>query len=138
MAIITLYAVHDSKAQMYGRPFPSTNDQTATRGFIQVALDEEGEYYNNPNDYSLFRIGTYDEETTIIKSECPPEHLMTVQTALNEHAKHQLNKEIEKKEMLTSLMKLHQDTAMKLAAETKKFEEQLQQLEQDNKEKQDG
>lgn len=84
MAIVKLYALHDSKAGTFNSPFPMLTDALAIRSFQQGCLDPQTVMAQHPLDYSLFRIGTYDDETAIIQSECPPEHLITAIQAIKQ------------------------------------------------------
>ena len=79
---INIYSVHDAKAKAYGQPFLLQTDGLATRSFIQATLSDKTEFGKYPLDYSLFRIGVYDDETSIIKSESPPELLLTAMQAM--------------------------------------------------------
>ncbi len=72
-----MYAIHDAKAGQYLRPFFLHNDEMAKRSFMDATINPDSQFYQHPLDYSLFQIGTYDEETSIVKSQCPPEHLIT-------------------------------------------------------------
>jgi hypothetical protein len=58
-----------------------TTDGLAQRSFIQACLNPESEFGKYPLDYTLFRIGVYDDETSLIKSEAPPEMLITAAQA---------------------------------------------------------
>jgi len=77
-----IYSVHDSKAGAYGAPFLLLTDGLATRSFIQATMSSESLFGLHPLDYTLFRIGTYDDETSIIKSEEPPELILTAMQAI--------------------------------------------------------
>ena len=79
---INIYSIHDSKAQAYGQPFLLQTDGLATRSFIQATQAEQTGFSKHPLDYTLFRIGVYDDETSIIKSETPPEMLLTAMQAI--------------------------------------------------------
>ena len=77
-----IYSIHDSKARAYGSPFLLTTDGLAQRSFIQACLSDKTEFAKYPLDYTLFRIGTYDDETAIVMSEAPPEMLLTAMQAM--------------------------------------------------------
>lgn len=79
---VNLYAIHDAKATAYMPPFPMTTHGLAQRSFIEACLNPESNFHKYPLDYTLFFIGVYDDETSIIKSECPPEMLMTANQAM--------------------------------------------------------
>lgn len=57
------YAVRDSKAGTFQKPFQEFNDATAIRTFQTLVNDEtQGNLFaSNPEDFALFKIATYDE-----------------------------------------------------------------------------
>lgn len=128
MSKLNLYAVHDSKAGMYNRPMPSTNDQTAIRGFISNAINPESEINQNAQDYSLFRIGSYDESSSIITSESPPEFLINAETAILNNNQVQINNSIKEKELYGALITKYEKLAIEITEKTQHLDEQLQKL----------
>jgi len=67
VATLGLYTINDVKAANYLPPFTSMNNQTAIRQFSTAIMQEGHDFNNNAEDYSLWRIGDYDTETTIIE-----------------------------------------------------------------------
>jgi len=67
-----LYTVYDNKAEQYGNPVASRTDAEARRQFGVVARDPSTEIGKHPEDFVLFRIGSYDNETGIITPETGP------------------------------------------------------------------
>jgi len=58
-----IYAIYDSKAEAYLKPFFCTNNAVAIRSFTQ-AVNQEGSDFNlHAGDYTLFAIGGWDEQT---------------------------------------------------------------------------
>lgn len=57
-----LYSVYDSVAETWGKPFPMKNKGEAIRGFAQACSDPQTALYQNPEDYTLFEIGEWDED----------------------------------------------------------------------------
>ena len=66
-----IFAIFDAKAEAYNQPFFLTNEGQATRGFSDAVNDPQSIMGKHPADFTLFRIGTYNEETAEIKSESP-------------------------------------------------------------------
>lgn len=73
---VNLYAIHDAGAKAYMPPFPMQNDNLAIRSFQQAVQTQE-HIQQHPIDYSMFRIGVYDDETAILSPEAPPELICT-------------------------------------------------------------
>lgn len=69
--IINMYAVYDQKAQAFMSPFQNTNDGMAIRSFIQACMNPEVPFSQYPMDYTLFRIGTYNDEKATFENEEP-------------------------------------------------------------------
>lgn len=128
MSKLNLYAVHDSKAGMYNRPMPSTNDQTAIRGFIAQAINPESDIHKNQYDYSLFRIGQYDEESSIITPETPPEFLINAEQANLNDNKVKLQTKLAEKNEYGSLITTYEKLAIEITHKTQQLDEKLKKL----------
>lgn len=57
------YAIFDKGVQAYMRPFFMQADGQAMRLFGDMAVDAEHDIGKHPEDYALFRIGEYEEES---------------------------------------------------------------------------
>lgn len=61
-----VYSVYDQTAQVWSQPFFQMNDQTAQRA-ISNAANSPGHNYNmNPEDYSLYCIGEFDDNNGVL------------------------------------------------------------------------
>lgn len=80
---VNLYAIHDAKAKNYSPPFPGLNDQSAIRDFTEQCANPENKLNKYPFDFTLFSVGTLDDETGLIVSQAPPEMLITANNALD-------------------------------------------------------
>lgn len=69
---IGIYAVYDTKARTYCRPFYSQNDDTAVRDFAMGANDPDCDLGRHPVDFSLFKLGTFQDVTGLITIEEHP------------------------------------------------------------------
>lgn len=62
------YAVYDSKAQVFTKPTFARNDSEVTRSFADQ-INQEGNPLNvHSEDFTLFHIGVYDQETALFES----------------------------------------------------------------------
>jgi hypothetical protein len=66
---INVYTIFDSASAAYMRPFFAQSDGQATRSFGDIANDKNHEIGKHPEDYSLWRIGTFDDNTAEINPE---------------------------------------------------------------------
>ena len=58
-----LYAIYDSKAEIYNKPFHQPNQAVAMRTATDLANDPNSEIAKNPQDYTMFYLGNYDDTT---------------------------------------------------------------------------
>ncbi len=60
---LNAYSIFDSASGAYMRPFFLLADSQALRSFTDIATDADHEVGKHPEDYSLVRIGTFDDQT---------------------------------------------------------------------------
>lgn len=77
MSDLNMYTIFDTKAKSYMRPFCSRNHQTAIRETTYVVNDGQHELCIHAEDYGLFHLGTFDEQTGKIDSQ-PPVHVVNL------------------------------------------------------------
>lgn len=73
--IHNIFVIHDSKAQAYLPPFIMHQKEMAKRLFSDAINDKNTQFYNHPEDYTLFFIGLYDDNTAQISTEKTPKSL---------------------------------------------------------------
>lgn len=61
--IVKLYAVHDTASGVYDGPVPSGADGVAMRNFTNMARDPNTPIGKNPECFSLWRVGTWNDAT---------------------------------------------------------------------------
>lgn len=57
-----MYAIFDSKLGAFLRPFFMANDRVAIRTFVDACSNGDSEIAKNPEDYSLFYFGWWNQE----------------------------------------------------------------------------
>lgn len=73
---LKVYSVHDAKAGVFNRPLFQRSDGEALRALIDEATRSgESLVASHPEDFSLFRIGEYDELSGTLMPEEEPVHL---------------------------------------------------------------
>ena len=60
---VKVYAVLDSASGVYDGPHPTTNDQVAMRNFTNVVKDPKTVVAKNPEYFSLWRVGEWNDAT---------------------------------------------------------------------------
>lgn len=60
--IAKVFTVYDSKLQAYMQPFCAQTAGVAVRMFEQTVRDPNTVFAKHPGDFTLFEIGTYDDQ----------------------------------------------------------------------------
>lgn len=58
-----MFSVYDSKAEAYLPPFLSQNANVAIRSMRQAISDPNHSFCKHAEDYTLFEVGTFDDNT---------------------------------------------------------------------------
>lgn len=72
MAKKFVFAVYDSKAEVYMNPFLMLSKGEAIRGFIDLANDEKTVVCKHPEDFSLFHLGYFDDSRGVYENTKVP------------------------------------------------------------------
>lgn len=64
---LLMFAVYDSKAKAFCRPFFAAVEAVALRAFEGGANDVDSEIGRHPADFSLFQVGEFDDDTGVVK-----------------------------------------------------------------------
>lgn len=72
---INAYSVKDSKSGTFGNPFYAQNDALASRSFEQASNDPQTTINAYPEDFSLYRIGNFDDQSGEFTSEKQPQFI---------------------------------------------------------------
>lgn len=68
---ISVYCVFDLKAKVNDVPFFHRNDATAQRYFAEMVNHDDHPYNKNPEDFSLWLVGTFDQAERLLEGELP-------------------------------------------------------------------
>lgn len=65
------YAIKDNLAERFLTPFICHNDNEAKRMFITTVNDKNNMQiiYENPQDYELYKIGTWEEDLGVMEKD---------------------------------------------------------------------
>ncbi len=66
-----VYSVFDNKGGNYGTPFFALEDGIAARLFTDLVQDNQSTVNRHPEDFSLFKVGEFDDREGKIKSQLP-------------------------------------------------------------------
>lgn len=71
MQKINIFAIFDKKAVSYLAPFYFPQKGQAIRAFEDSINDTNSVFNKHPEDYALYKLGEYDDQSGIIKSTQP-------------------------------------------------------------------
>lgn len=60
---LNVYSIFDRASGVYDRPWCAHSDRSAGRSFTDLASDPEHPIGKHPEDFTLFRIGTWTDDT---------------------------------------------------------------------------
>lgn len=87
---LNAYTIFDVASGTYMRPFFAPADGQAVRGFKDIATDRTHEVGKHPEDYTLYRVGAFNDTTGKLEGE-ELEKLMTGLECV--HASREVSKE---------------------------------------------
>ena len=98
--LIEIYAIRDTASEGFARPFFFQSEAMAVRSFCAAMTGGDEAMASNPDDFTLYRIGSYNDESGIIEGH-DPVRVITGFEAVAEGRKRirrldELNQEIEK------------------------------------------
>lgn len=64
--LLNAYSIFDSKAEAFNQPFFRLKHGVSIREFTEVSNDEKSNISRNPEDFTLFHIGSYDDSTGLL------------------------------------------------------------------------
>jgi len=71
-----MFSIRDTKAEVYHPPFFKGTHGEAERAFMELARDEKSQIAKYPEDFDLFYVGDYDDETGKIDPQVTPQHII--------------------------------------------------------------
>ena len=75
------YAVYDIKAEVYSAPFLEIKDGTAIRAIQDLVINnKEHVFAKHPSDFTLHRLGEFDENTGVITGQTKPTQIYQIET----------------------------------------------------------
>jgi len=81
-----LVAIYDSASGVYDAPNQVRSEREAARRFIDMCENSDTPFAKHPEDFTVFRIGIYDDNTGLIEP-CAPEKIINGVEALAESGK---------------------------------------------------
>jgi len=68
---LNAYSIYDTASGTFMRPFFTTADGQALRSFKDISTDADHEIGKHPEDYTLYRLGIFNDNTGEFTPEVP-------------------------------------------------------------------
>lgn len=81
--ILNAYSIYDIKAQLYSPPFYAITDGAACR-IVQDSLNPNSALARHPNDFIVYKIGTFSDDNGSLSPLEPREHIRDVVSLMPE------------------------------------------------------
>jgi len=65
--LLKIFTIYDSKTEAYMSPFFNQSTGGALRSFEEACRDENSTFHKYPSDFTLFEIGSFDDNTAQIQ-----------------------------------------------------------------------
>ncbi len=84
---LEIFDIFDSATGSYARPFFMLSKGEATRAFVDIINDETTSIHKHPEDFTLFHLGAFNQETAEFKILLTPSSMgKAIQYVLDGHA----------------------------------------------------
>lgn len=70
------FSIRDQKSEVFNTPFFQKTHGEAERSFRELVTDQKSMVHKYPEDYDLYFIGTYNDQTGLIKPLDTPQHML--------------------------------------------------------------
>ena len=74
--VLKIFAIRDQKAEVYNTPFYQHSHGEAERNFKTLVNDGKSTVSQYPEDFDLYYLGDYDDNTGLVKSLDTPQHIV--------------------------------------------------------------
>ena len=73
--LLEIYSIRDSKSEVFTQPFFQLTAGEAERNFQTLVNDPKSTQYSYPEDFALFKLAKYDDQTGKITPLDQPQHI---------------------------------------------------------------
>lgn len=83
--ILKIFSIRDQKSEVYNTPFYQKTHGEAERNFQQLVSDDKSTISKFPEDFDLYYLGEYDDNTGVTKPLDTPQHVAKAIQAANKN-----------------------------------------------------
>lgn len=73
---LKMYSIRDAKSESFNPPFFQPTHGVAERAFKELVNDPKSNANKYPEDYDLYYLGEYDDNTGKLAAKDTPEHMV--------------------------------------------------------------
>lgn len=73
---LKIFSIRDQKAEVFNTPFFQKSHGEAERNFTTLVNDEKSTPSQFPDDFDLYFLGTYNDQSGLVKSLDTPQHVV--------------------------------------------------------------
>lgn len=84
MQVKVFFSVRDLAVGAFMNPFLAPSKGAAVRSFMDEVNREGSEMYKHPEDYELYSVGKFDDESGVVESFAKPELVMRAVEVIKE------------------------------------------------------
>lgn len=81
--VLKAFSIRDQKVGVYNMPWFKTSHGEAERDFRTICNDEKSKINMYPEDFDLYHIGEYDDNTGVFKPLDTPHHVIKAVECIN-------------------------------------------------------
>lgn len=74
--VLKMYSIRDQKSEVYNLPFFQKTHGEAERSFRTTAMDQKTTICQHPEDFDLYFLGEYDDNTGKFQPNETPQHIL--------------------------------------------------------------
>jgi len=89
--LLKMYSIRDSKGEIFHPPYFKRTHGEAERDFSTLASDQKSGVGQYPEDYDLYYIGQYDDQTGKVDALATPQHVVKAVIAAKRTSESVLN-----------------------------------------------
>lgn len=80
---LNIFSIYDEKAKAHNTPFFQAHIGQAIRHFQDLSTNTETTINKHPSDYSLYHVGTWDDNNATLTTLTPPKFLSKASEFVN-------------------------------------------------------
>lgn len=73
--LMKVFSIFDEKAKCFGPLWPMKHNGEALREFSDITADKNGRIGKHPEDFKLYSLGTYDDNSGALSPVAQPEFI---------------------------------------------------------------